>query len=60
MSIENFARQFWESAFLAGCSDHGYSVEAAAEHADLALTEWRKRWDDNGLALPIPPNRRIA
>ena len=60
MEFKNFAREFWETAFLESLNNRDYSVETAAVHADLALKEWRKRWDDNGLAFPIPPERRIA
>ena len=35
---------FWNHVFLSQMSKHGIGAFAAAEFADAALAEWKKRW----------------
>lgn len=44
----DWAREYWEAAALGITESHSYSPDTAAEHADLMLAEWRKRWCDDG------------
>ena len=50
------AREFWESVLLESIGGSGNMPAAtAAENADLALAEWRKRWTDEGKPRKSPP-----
>jgi hypothetical protein len=54
--VEHSAREFWEQTFKdslsmiltqASLPQLPYAIETAAIRADIALKEWRGRWDQN-------------